>query len=186
LGVGANGTVLTADSAETTGLKWAAASSGALTKIITQQITASAGFNLDDIFTSTYTNYFITITDCSGSGSADLQIQFRYGATTQVNTHYKYGRLIWGSGASVTGAEISSTFIRASDNINESNCTLYISQVGNTSVKPYFQLNEVDLINIVATASWGLVNEAQTYTGLRFTASSGNVTALVTVYGYQE
>jgi hypothetical protein len=108
------------------------------------------------------------------------------GATTQVNTHYKYGRLIWGSGASVTGAEISSTFIRASDNINESNCTLYISQVGNTSVKPYFQLNEVDLINIVATASWGLVNEAQTYTGLRFTASSGNVTALVTVYGYQE
>jgi hypothetical protein len=167
-------------------LKWAAASSGALTKIITQQITASAGFNLDDIFTSTYTNYFITITDCSGDGSADLQVQFRYGATTQVNTVYKYGRLIWGSGSSVTGAEISSTLIRASDNIDKSNCTLYISQVGNTSVKPYFQLNEVDIVNIVATASWGLVNEAQTYTGLRFTASSGNVTALVTVYGYQE
>ena len=35
LAVGANGTVLTADSAEATGLKWNAPNSGALTKIVT-------------------------------------------------------------------------------------------------------------------------------------------------------
>jgi hypothetical protein len=180
------GYLLTVDSAEATGLKWSAPSSGALTKIISQQITNSAGYNLDNIFTSTYTNYFITITDCSGDGSADLRIQFRYGSSTQVNTHYKYGGLVWGSGATVTGSENLRDFIIATSDINDSNSTLYISKVGNTSVKPYFQLNEINLINITATANWGLVNEAQTYTGLRFTASSGNVTALVTVYGYQE
>ncbi len=187
LAVGAsNGMVLTVDSAEATGLKYATASSGALTKIISQQITNSAGYNLDDIFSATYTNYFITITDCSGSGSADLRIQFRYGSNTQVNTMYKYGSLSWGSATTVTGAENSLTFIRASDNINDTNMTMYISRAGNASVKPFFQLNEIDFQTIIVTANWGYVNENQTYTGLRFTASSGNVTALVTVYGYQE
>ena len=42
LAVGANGTVLTADSAETTGLKWATASSGGLTLISSGSLTGAA------------------------------------------------------------------------------------------------------------------------------------------------
>jgi len=179
------GYTLVADSAEATGLKWREASS-ALTKVISQQITNSAGYNLDSIFSSTYTNYFITITNLSGSGSADLYIQFRYGSTTQVNTHYKYGSLEWGSGSTVTGAENTRDFIIATDDISDSNITFYISEIGDASEKPYFQLYNRNLNTGTAKANIGHVNDNQTYTGLRFTASTGNVTALVTVYGYQE
>lgn len=186
LAVGTNTHILVADSTETLGMKWAAASSGALTKIISQQITNSAGYNLDSIFTSTYTNYFITITDCSGSGSADLRIQLRYGSSTQVNTHYKYAGLEWGSGSTVTGSENTRDFIIATDDISESNITFYISEIGNASEKPYFQLFCRNLTTGTSVANIGHVNDNQTYTGLRFTASTGNVTALVTVYGYQE
>jgi hypothetical protein len=42
LGVGANGTVLTADSAEATGLKWAAAAGGSMTLLSTTSLTGSS------------------------------------------------------------------------------------------------------------------------------------------------
>ena len=60
LGVGANGTVLTADSAEATGLKWATPSSG-MTLVSSGSFTAASSFNLGTPFTSTYRNYKVLI-----------------------------------------------------------------------------------------------------------------------------
>jgi hypothetical protein len=70
LGVGANNTVLTADSAEATGLKWATpASGGGMTLISRQTISASSGFSFSSINQS-YTDLKLRFTGLyAGDGS---------------------------------------------------------------------------------------------------------------------
>lgn len=95
LAVGANDTVLTADSATATGLKWAAPVSGAMTLIIPTSTANSGGsvstsggavtytgttsVSLNGVFTSTYANYLIVVS--SNTSSADLNCQMRLRAS---------------------------------------------------------------------------------------------------------
>ena len=53
LAVGSNNTVLTADSSQATGLKWAAASSG-MTLIQSTSVSAVSSQSFNDVFSSTY------------------------------------------------------------------------------------------------------------------------------------
>jgi hypothetical protein len=59
LTVGANGTILTADSAEATGLKWAAPAAGGLTLLSTT--TASGASTVISSINQTYTNLYVTV-----------------------------------------------------------------------------------------------------------------------------
>ena len=93
LGVGANGTVLTADSAEATGLKWAAASSGALTLITSTTISSATSKSVDNCFTSTYQNYKIFIATSAATSTALLSLKLR-ASSTDASTNYNYARLI--------------------------------------------------------------------------------------------
>ena len=75
LAVGTNGQVLTADSAESTGLKWATASSGGYTLISTTAMTSGTSITLSSI-PSTYKHLYLTFTGMYNSNSADLAIRF--------------------------------------------------------------------------------------------------------------
>jgi hypothetical protein len=92
LPVGTNGYILVADSAETTGLKWQAASSGALTLVKTQTIGSGvSSVAVTSAFSSTYDNYLITVSGGVGSALAFLQLQLGsqtsgyYGGAIKVN-----------------------------------------------------------------------------------------------------
>jgi hypothetical protein len=100
LAVGANGTVLTADSAEATGLKFAAPSSGALTLIKTQTIGSGvSSVTVSDAFSSTYDNYLITINGGVASGGSTIDLQL--GSTT--TGYYWFGIYGEPNSSTVTG-----------------------------------------------------------------------------------
>jgi hypothetical protein len=80
IGVGANDTVLTADSSQATGLKWAAPASGSWTLISTTTLTGSST-SLTSI-PSTYNNLKLIINDYVPSGNATLQIQINSDTST--------------------------------------------------------------------------------------------------------
>jgi hypothetical protein len=90
LAVGTNGQVLTADSAEATGLKWATASSGALTKIVSTTFSSVSSQAFENCFTSTYRSYIIQMSMIWGSSRSQLQAQF-YRLTNTLLIDYSGG-----------------------------------------------------------------------------------------------
>jgi len=90
LAVGTNDYVLTAASGEATGLKWAAASTGALTLLKKETFSAvssvSIGSNSTPLFSSTYDNYYINFIG-TASGNAGLFFRVRAN-TTDASTNY--------------------------------------------------------------------------------------------------
>ena len=78
LAVGANNTVLTADSSTATGLKWAAPASTAsgLTLISATTIgTSVSSVTVSSAFSTTYDNYFITVNGGTSTANGNILIQ---------------------------------------------------------------------------------------------------------------
>jgi hypothetical protein len=87
LGVGANGTVLTADSAESTGLKWATpASSGGITLITSTDMAGVADVTFSSIV-GTYKNLYVLVKNYYQAADAGMKIELN-GNTTSNNYEY--------------------------------------------------------------------------------------------------
>ena len=85
LAVGANNTVLTADSTEATGLKWATSSAGALFFITSASLGATT--NVNNCFTSTYANYLIQLNITSATTNADVNFRLRASGSDAVTLY---------------------------------------------------------------------------------------------------
>jgi hypothetical protein len=192
LAVGTNGQTLVADSAEATGLKWATASSGALTFIKRASFSgvADTGTTFDSIFSSTYKTYLVVVEDCTAvTYSNALQVQFRYaGPTTQTTGYYGNAIQVVYNSATVantgtTNASQATIASRTGGSPEGQVSEFWVNRVGNTSQIPYLSgmgfvgdTNEFTIFN----AKNQTVN---TYTGLLFKSSSSNITGTVAIYG---
>ena len=180
LAVGANGTVLTADSAEATGMKWATASS-ALTLIKTQTIgSAVSSVTVSDAFSSTYDNYRVTIT--GGAASAAIEYYLTFGATA---TGYKYGQIINAySNTLLFEGSNSSTSIKAfRADANGNNC---VFDVLSPNLAKITAVTGVGFDSAQFNAPYGILNNTTAYTAFTMTTGSGTLTGgTIRVYGYQ-
>jgi hypothetical protein len=98
LGVGANGTTLVADSAEATGLKWAAPASGGTTLL--QSLALSGASVTSSTFSSAYTQIMIYVKAAYTDSSA-VDLYMRVNADTASNYGYRY---IMGDAGGVSSA----------------------------------------------------------------------------------
>ena len=190
LAVGTNGQTLVADSTASTGLKWAAASSGALTLISTTDITATASYSFNNVFTSTYTNYVITARMFGSTTGSPLWLRFRASGTDNSAAGQGYGIAYmnsagtYGSYAAGSGTEV------------------YLMQIANASVEPstfsYTFFNPQTAFRKSIHGTWhshylgyggfayGSVNQTTAYDGFTLSAVSGTINGQISIYGVQK
>jgi hypothetical protein len=138
---------------------------------------------INNCFSSTYDNYFITVTGGSNSGSAVLSLQL--GSAT---SGYKYQMIYgnWGSTVTGTGSASGSKFeyvgmgdsggLFASITLRSPNLPKWTSMMSDASRSPNY---------------WGicggLKEDTTQYTGFTVSTDTGTMTGgTVTVYGYRK
>lgn len=195
LTVGANGTVLTADSTVSpTGLKWAtpAAGSSGITLIQRSSFSNVAGTSttFGSVFSSTYANYTIMIESIYAATAADdLQLQGVYSGTTQAASYYGSSLMYpyTGTTLTITGSNNASQLTLSPETGASGSATSGFFTYNDAGSGSFFNVqgavNANQASNQPMVFGGGTV-ATRTYTGFILKTSSSNVTGTVSVYGW--
>ena len=181
LGVGTNGQTLVADSSASTGLAWATPSTGSVTKILSASFSsvADTGTTFDGVFTSTYNNYLIVMSNLTGSDNADLRFRLRKAGPTTQTTFY-YGAIMQNSTLTTQSNTAQFKLMLLSTESAGLTMTLYRDA---TPTSWSFNGFQRYTNNMVSGACMNDGVGANGATGFILSADGGNISGFAAVYG---
>ena len=187
LGVGANGTVLTADSAETTGLKWATpAAGGGLTLLETLALSGSS--TTSATISGSYVNLLLVVKNLYGS--AQSQFDVRFNGDTGNNYYQRRFRNVNGTVSATTAAAASRftdflTFDTSSTAYNTANAVFRVFRYTDTDIT-YIETTGTSLeTDYRSMTGQFLYDNSAAITSVTFLTSAGTFSG-GTVYIYGE
>jgi hypothetical protein len=188
--IGANNTVLTADSSESLGLKWAApAGGGAMTFITGATLTAASTWNFpDDTFTSTYRNYLVVMEGRDSANNDAIYWHFRAGGTNNSSSNVRFavdGR-IFDNGTFSQASTGAAYFLAGYPGPygGAYTATIYAPQVATYTQVTGNGLGTSGATTEGATTNFAaFVNATTQYDAMGFTMSGNSYTGTYRVYG---
>ena len=187
LAVGANDTILTADSSTASGLKWAApaAAASGLVFISGASFSAQSSVSLPtNTFTSTYTNYVIKFTLTACSSANDFAVRGRISGT-DTTTGYSYAQQQGNvsSAASQTGStNADRMYLIGATTANECAGSIEVFSPKTTDAMRLYYGGISSGLSVLH--SMGISPNSNQYDSLTFLPSTGTCTGFYKVYGY--
>ena len=186
--IGTNGHVLTADSTQTLGLKWAASSAGALTLIERATFTTTTSVITGAVFSATYDNYLVILNiNSSAASNWSHKWRMRTGSTT-TTAGYTFGMNTADEGGNTSGYGESNS---AAWDLTFGNATVggfYRFEIGNPNASQYTHVvgqltRPGGTTSITARHFGGFVNDTNSYDKLDILFAQ-NSSGYYAVYGY--
>jgi hypothetical protein len=186
LAVGTNGQVLTADSAEATGMKWATAGGGgSMVHIQTTTFSASSSIDLSNIFSTTYENYFF-IGNYTSTADNDLNYRYRVSGADDSSANYNRATMDVNNGAYTGGRATGQTFGRLTPTRSGGSrisFTGYFIAPFLTQTK-HSQMRASALTDTIVQNFNDIgFNAATSFTGLTVYPGAGTVTGSISIFG---
>lgn len=186
LAVGANNTVLTADSAQATGLKWATPSAAGLTLVNRTNFSAVTSQSVNDVFSTTYDSYLLLI-NSKGDQTRGLHIRLRVGGADASGSDYNWHRDASFATTALNSDTTSTGYFEISqiDDLAEMPTLLTLA---NPFLAQKTGFNAVGGRSTLTQTTTGYHNLATSYTGFTIFLNSGtnNMTGSVSIYGYSK
>lgn len=189
LGIGSTGQVLTVAS----GLpSWATPTGGSsgLTLISTTTMSATSSQEITGIFTSTYTNYLVVLSELVGSVDGVVpRFQYLYSTNTAQSGGYYGGLCGFNYSGTANSDNVANTYSQtqytlpglASATLSGATMTFFAPNTGvNKAPANIDWASQYVGWRYVGTAAQ---NTSRAYTGLKFTTASGTMSGNISVYG---
>ena len=189
LGVGTNGQVLQADSAEATGLKWAtpATPASGLTLITSQSFSAVTSVSVNNCFTSTYSRYKVLVSFTSASAGVDVYAYWRVSGSNNTTANYNSKTMYAESAGVWQSAWINSGsaghWLMPSMQGNGGYMSLEISNPQQTNYTQAAITTTSD--NRMIVGGWYFA-ATTSFDGFSLVGGGANLAGNIKVYGYQE
>jgi len=187
LAVGANDTVLTADSSTATGLKWATPASGGMTLLSTTAITAASSISITGI-SSAYTNLQIVVTNFAISSPNEIiRLTFNGVTTTTYSWNYLQGATAQASGVGSRASIQLANQWQSAANTGNAMININVPLYANTSTWKTIQysLGGISSGDNTTYVGAGTTNNTAAISSFALSVSAGNFTAQgnILVYG---
>jgi hypothetical protein len=186
LGIGSTGDVLTVAGGVPS---WAAPGAGDLKLINTTTFSSVASQSINDVFSTTYTNYKIIISNfIMVGGTANFNFRLRVSGSDLSGSVYNYQAVQINDTASYFARSTSQTsgYLGEASNVNKNLYSIEICDPFTTN-QTLFMCQTICGIETVRWQNFAnTVNNTTSYTGFTFFPSSNNMTGTVSVYGYNK
>ncbi len=160
-----------------------------LTLISTTSFSAVTSVSVNDVFSTTYDNYMIVVSNLSCATSVnDLQLRLRVAGADNSSNNYERGRYYVGAfattGAGNENSTLSSSFLCLQmNNTIQQGVTIFMQN-------PFLTANTVASSigsGLLFDLNGGVTTVTTSYTGFTFiTAAGGNIAGSISVYGYKK
>jgi len=172
------------------GAAWVAVGSSALTKISTTTFSNVASQDIDNVFSSTYNAYLVSISQIyAGTQGDDLHLQMRY-STTTATTGYSgaLDAIVYTGTSAITGANnaaqmLLSNACGASGFPTTATFNVVMPTGGGVSGRAQVYGEGFNALADEWNNFGYEITANQIYTGFRLKSSSSNITGTVVVYG---